>query len=168
MMTIRLATEDDKPRLIEMATRFLLESQYGELFDNAATPLSIGELVTNTLALGAIFLAEIDPRGEDLPRWHERDTCKICAVKLVVGMLAIVALPHPLTGVPIAEEIAWWVEPEHRNSTIGPKLLRSAEQWATTNGANVVKMVAPAGSTVGEFYERLGYRPVETAYIKRV
>lgn len=147
-MTLRLATPADKPRLITMAARFLLESRYGTLFDNKATPATLGELVTNVLALGAIIVAE-----------HETE---------IVGMLAIVVVPHPLTGITYADEIAWWVEPEHRHGLIGPKMLREAEDWATRNGANMVKMVAPAGSSVGNFYKLMGYEAVESAYIKQV
>jgi len=166
-MKIREANLEDSFRLVEMATRFLLESRYGELFSVSATPDSIGELVKNVLQLGAIFVAEVEDGDRELPHWHDRDTCKICKTS-IVGMLAIVILPHPLTGVPYADEIAWWVEPEHRGGLIGPHMLRRAEEWATRNGANVVKMVAPAGSTVGAFYERRGYRAVETAYIKTI
>lgn len=153
-MVLRLATTDDKPRLIEMSARFLLGSPYGAFFDNQATPDSIAVLIDNVLILGAIIVAEIEIVDE-----HRRE---------LVGMLAIVALPHPLTGRKYADEIAWWVEPEHRGGTLGPKMLRAAEDWATRNGANMVKMVAPAGSDVGSFYERIGYSVVETAYIKRI
>lgn len=160
---IRFATEADKPRLIEMATRFLLETQYGRLFDERATPASLSELVTNVLTLGAIVVAEYRPL---MPAIFEDDAAP--AEPKLVGMLAIVAVPHPLTGKIYGEEVCWWVEPEHRHGTLGPKMLREAEDWATRNGANMVKMVAPEGSTVGEFYKHIGYRPVETAFIKSV
>lgn len=157
MATIREATPADKFRLVEMASRFLLESQYGEMFENRATPEKIGALVDQVLQIGAVFVAEV-------PLTHtEEDRFEL------VGMLAIVVVPNLFTGYPVAEEIAWWVEPEHRGKgTIGPKLLRSAEAWATSRGANMVKMVAPAGSAVGFFYERMGYRLAESAFIKSV
>jgi hypothetical protein len=158
-MMIRKATPADKPRLIEMAVRFLLESPYGALFDNQATPDAIGTLVDNVISLGVIIVAEVD-RGGGL--FGSKPDPKL------VGMLAAVALPHPLTGKTCAEEMAWWVEPEHRGGLLGPKMLRVFEEWATRNGANMVKMVAPAGSTVGTFYEHIGYQAVETAFIKRI
>lgn len=162
-MTLREATPADKPRLIEMAVRFLLESRYGELFDEQATPATIATLIDQVLQLGVIIVAEVleAPGPAEIingvpSRWK------------LVGMLAIVVVPHPLTGRTYADEIAWWVEPAHRGGLVGPKMLRSAEQWATTKGANMCKMVAPAGSTVGAFYERMGYQAVETAFIKRI
>lgn len=156
-MTIREATGDDKHRLVEMAARFLLETPYGRLFDDKATPDTIARLIDQVLTFGAIFVAE-----ETGPGRYGRTALKL------TGMLAIVVVPHPLTGRNYAEEIAWWVEPEHRIGRVGPNLLRSAEEWATTKGANMCKMVAPEGSSVGGFYERLGYQPVETAYLKRL
>lgn len=156
MTTIRQATTLDKARLIELATRFLVESRYGALFTDSS-PAQIGTLIDNVLTLGTILVAEVvEDRSNDVREYA------------IVGMLAIVALPHPLAGGTVAEEIAWWVEPEYRGGTLGPKMLREAEDWATRNGAVMVKMVAPAGSTVGNFYERIGYEAVETAYIKPI
>lgn len=154
---IREATLDDAPRLVEMATRFLLETRYGAMFDNRATPVTIGGLVEQVLRFGAIFVAEVT-----VPYADGSSETKL------IGMLAIVVVPHPLTGLAYADEIAWWVEPEHRGGSIGPHILRSAETWARQKGANMVKLVAPAGSRVGTFYERVGYQAVETAFIKTI
>lgn len=86
----------------------------------------------------------------------------------LAGFLALVALPHPLTGQLYGDEIAWWVEPEYRRGRVGPQLLVAAEQWARQMGCQSVKMVAPFKSTVGAFYERCGYTAVETAYAKQL
>jgi len=149
---IRQATTADSYEIVRMTTRFLLSTEYGAMFSADVTPETIGNLIATVLKHGTIFLAELWPEGG--------------GEKQVIGMLAIVVIPHPLTGRTFADEIAWWVDPEHRNGLTGPYLLRSAEDWARQNGANMVKMVAPAGSTVGAFYERRGYRAVETAYLK--
>lgn len=158
---IREATAADKPRIVEMAARFLLESQYGEIFEHRAAPEKIAALVDSVLRIGAIFVAEEGTliEGEFGPEMGPTR---------LAGMLAIVVVPHLFTGLPYGDEIAWWVEPEHRNSRIAYKLLRSAEEWATSRGANMVKMSAPAGSKVGEFYERMGYKAVESAFIKSI
>lgn len=170
MTTIRAATPADRFRLVEMASRFLLESDYGPIFAERSTPEKLGALVDKVLEIGVIFVAE---RQFDIDvatgTPATADTIATMEAVELVGMLAIVILPHLFTGLPFGDEIAWWVEPEHRgNGRIAYKLLRSAEEWATRNGANMVKMSAPAGSTVGAFYERMGYRPVETAFIKSV
>lgn len=196
MLKLRDATVDDTSRVIEMAVRFLLETQYGELFDNATTPDAIGRLISAVLNFGVIivaekvenpeqdrYLAELEAIPDATARAHRvmqmsttqkailnwgDDYGPTKAKRTLVGMLAIVMVPHPLSGKTFAEEIAWWVEPEHRKGLIGPKMLRLAEEWATRNGANMVKMVAPAATSVGMFYERSGYKAVETAYIKTI
>lgn len=162
-MILREATEADTPRVVEMAARFLLDSQYGELFDNATTPAAIGAMVKQCLHFGTIIVAELEA---DDPRWVQGVERTPAAA--LVGMLAILCVPHPFTGRKYADELAWWVEPRHRGGIIGPKMLWAAEDWATRNGANMVKMVAPAGSAVGAFYERSGYKAVESAYIKTI
>lgn len=135
------------PELLRMAEAFAA-TPYGQLFHvtrEAAEGL-IG-LLFNFGDNAAILLAAVD--GVD------------------VGMLAIVASPHPFNGQIYADEVVWWVDPTARGSSLaGPKLLRAAEDWARERNCYMVKMVAPVGSTVGAFYERLGYTAIETAYAK--
>lgn len=142
-MIIRPATPGDRGAVLLMVRHFLDHSLYGALFES---DVDAGGLFDTVLAAGLVLVAD---NGDHL-----------------VGMLAIVALLHPLGGKLYAEEVCWWVEPEHRSGFIGPKMLRSAEDWARRKGCSVVKMVAPHGSTVGDFYGRIGYTPIETAYIK--
>jgi GNAT superfamily N-acetyltransferase len=151
VITIREATEADIFRLIEMTTRFLCSTRYGEWMK--PTPEQIDAFVVNVMKLGVVLVAEASvPEEQRL---------------YLVGMIGIVLLPYPLTGELHADEIAWWVEPEYRNVTVGPKLLWSAERWATTNGAKVCKMVAPSGTDIGTFYARHDYVEVETIFVKR-
>lgn len=144
-MRVRVATADDTARLVEMATRFLAESAYGRLFP--VDEARLAGLVATCMTLGVIFVAEVETG--------------------LVGMLALVQLTDPIAGVEFADEIAWWVEPAHRDSIIGPRLLARAQNWTRTQGLAFLKMVAPAGTTIGEFYARIGFTAVESAYIKR-
>jgi len=144
-MTIREATLADADCLVAMATRFLESTPYGRVFPPAAERLHA--LVATCLTLGVIFVAEV------------RDA-------EVVGMIAVAALEHPFTGDLYADEIAWWVELEHRGGAIGPRLLGAVSSWAQVRGLRFVKLAALAGSDVGAFYERMGYEAVETAYMK--
>ena len=65
----------------------------------------------------------------------------------------------------MAAEAFWWMSPECRGGTTGVRLLRQAEDWARQQGVPYLHMVAP-NSRVAKFYERLGYRPLETHYYK--
>lgn len=144
VIEIRPATAEDVDRLVDMAVRFLASTRYGVLV--TPHPHALGRLIAQVLAIGVIFVAEVNGRVE--------------------AMLALVALPHPISGELYGDELAWWVEPEHRHGSIGPRLLLQAETWARERGARILKMVAPADSTVGNFYKHFGYVEVETAYQK--
>ena len=142
---IREATAADTNRLVEMTTRFLLTTRYGDLIQ--PNPACIRKLIALVLEHGVIFVGET---------WKLE----------LIGMIALTALPHLLTGEPFAEEQAWWVEPEHRGGSLGPRLLAAAEAWSRESGLKMIKVVAPEGGDVGKFYTKLGYHAVETAYVK--
>jgi GNAT superfamily N-acetyltransferase len=141
---IRPATPADAPRLFSMALRFLHETIYARLAP--PEPSAIVALIETVLARGVVFVDERD--GE------------------LIGMLGLAALLHILTGRPYADEIVWWVEPEHRKTRAAYYLLGAGEEWARQNNLSVLKMVAPAGSAIGKFYESRGYELVESAYQK--
>lgn len=144
-MTIREATLEDSARLVEMAIRFLTETPMGEAVPPA--PLKLAQLVLQVLDVGVIFVAEVNGRLE--------------------GFIALVALEHPMSGEAYADELAWWVEPEARSRSIGPRLLSRAEDWCRQNALSFLKMVAPIGSGVATAYLRLGYQEIETSFMKR-
>lgn len=129
-------------------------TDYGDILGDASWS-SISNLIDMVMAHGTVFVVEVDPRTAG-------------ARGELVAMLALALLPHPITGRLYADELCWWVEPRYRRGRIGPKLLRHAETWARQQGASMLKMVAPAGTDVGRFYEAVGYRAVETAYQKRL
>lgn len=152
-MIIREAIAEDTPILLSMAGRFLRATPYGLIFHPTEDQLL--DLLEIVKFRGVILVADI---GDELnPR-------------LVIGMLALVALEHPMRpGELYAEELAWWVEPEHRKGRAGYKMLRRAEAWARHKGCFLVKMVAPilpTGADVGSFYKFMGYTAIETAYQK--
>ena len=147
-MTIREATLDDLPRLLELAEHFHASTIYASLVPWA--PAAVEALMVQVITqqngiVGVVLVATVDNSIE--------------------GMLGLVVLPHPMSGQLCAEELAWWVEPEHRQGTIGPRLLVTGIDWCRQKGAVVLKLVSPSGSTVGTFYKRWGAVEVETAYL---
>jgi GNAT superfamily N-acetyltransferase len=144
-MRIREATTLDHRALVGMALRFLKTVSTYEFLRPSRDHIS--HLVDVVLDAGVILVAEVPDA--------------------VVGAIALIATPHPVNGTPFADEVAWWVEPEHRGGLrAGPYLLGAAEDWALRQGCNMVKMVAPLPSTVGRFLEKRGYRAIEVAYVK--
>jgi len=141
--TIRLATDEDREALVTLGLEFHADSRY-RVFQ--ATRESIGVLFDTVMGTGEVFMAEVDG--------------------VLVGMLAIVMVPVLMSGEMCADEIAWFVRPAYRGGSVGPRLLHAAEEWAMQNHANVIRMVAPEGTDVGLFYERCGYTPIETGWMK--
>jgi GNAT superfamily N-acetyltransferase len=139
--TIRKAQPEDLERIVEMAARFVSETDYGKFVKVNPDRLSrtVVDLVTNPN--GVVFIAE------DAGRAH--------------GMIAAIMYEHPYSGELTSFEIAWWVDPESRGC--GLRLLNEAEDWARSGGAKAMQMVAPT-ERVGELYKTLGYAPVETSF----
>jgi GNAT superfamily N-acetyltransferase len=148
VLTIREATLDDLDRIVELAARFIGQGPYAALLLLAPNRPHLERLVQIILEHGVVLVGEVDGTIE--------------------GMLALTALPHPTTGEPFGDELAWWVNPEVRASRLGPRLLQAAETWCQARGLPWLKMIAPAGTSVGRYYERHGYAPLETAYLKRL
>lgn len=138
---IREATPADTPRLVEMGERFLTETIYrGRVTVNPAQMAATVTLMRGG-EVGKIFVLEINGA--------------------VVGMIGLLIFIHPIAGETTVSEVFWWVEPEHRGG--GLRLLKRAEQWARTQGAVKLMMIAPTAE-VGQLYLRLGYEPLETTY----
>lgn len=143
-MIVRPATPADRGAVIAMASRFIEETAYRAW---PATEEHLGELFDLAHVHGVIFLAE--DQG-----W-------------ILGMLAIVVVPHLLTERLYAEELCWWVNPAVRGGLAAPRLLEAAEQFTRQRGLSCLKMVQPADQpTVGRLYSRRGFRPVEVAFVK--
>lgn len=145
-MKLRSATVEDADDIFALAQRFAAGTDYGAL----VTPNrdAITRLLHWLLKDGAVFVGEVDGH--------------------LVGMLALAIITNPMSGELQGEELAWWVDPAHRKTTLGPRLLHAAELFCATQGITVLRMVAPTGSGVGDHYRKRGYIPVETSYFKRV
>jgi len=86
----------------------------------------------------------------------------------VSGVLMASASEHPFGQVRIAKETLWWIAPESRSAASARFMLDAYETWAREQGCACVGMAALANgsSIVGRMYERRGYRPMETHYLK--
>ena len=84
------------------------------------------------------------------------------------GVLVAVLTPDMVTGDTVAMELFWYVDPDYRG--IGKKLMSAFEQWARDVGANRMVMghPLPCDQSMGQFYMRQMYMPLETHYMKEV
>lgn len=89
---------------------------------------------------------------------------------VLVGVLAGSAHPNLMSGELVAQELFWYVLPEHRGGMDGIRMLRDFETWAADAGAKHIFMAhfhsQQTGESVAALYERLGYKPVETHHLK--
>ena len=140
---IRLATMEDVPRIVAMGVEFLNGSSYQSVFlENADQIRALAERIIGSED-GDVLLS-VNASGS------------------VVGMIAMIAFDHFISGQRAAGEVVYWVEPRERGSS-GVRLLKAAEQWAKAHGAVFIQMIAPTPRTE-MLYERLGYAPIERIF----
>lgn len=85
------------------------------------------------------------------------------------GMLGFLQYPDINDGETVITETFWYVLPQHRGD--GLKLLRKFEDVAKERGAKRVIMghlKALMPEALSHLYTRLGYKELETTYIKDV
>jgi GNAT superfamily N-acetyltransferase len=84
------------------------------------------------------------------------------------GMLAALCFPiYFNANALVVQELFWWVDPAKRGNGIARKMLKEAERWAREKGAVAMHMIALASNeSVGEMYERHGYKPLERVYVR--
>jgi GNAT superfamily N-acetyltransferase len=66
----------------------------------------------------------------------------------------------------VADNDIFWLASEHRNSRIGIKLLRTAEQYAREAGCNKILMKEKIHVSLGRLFQFLGYREIERLHAK--
>lgn len=141
--TIREATLDDAPRVVEMGRRFLANGPYKDQLDNPAQADHFAKFMIAS-PNAKVLVAEQEGR--------------------VIGVLAFLLFPHCFTGQMTANELIWYVEPEARKGGISVRLMQAAQTLAKACGAVRMQFTAPTAE-VGKLYERFfGYHQVEVSY----
>lgn len=142
---IRIATQEDIPRIIELGSRSLQDGPYAGIIRDV--PAQAEYCAHEVMGKGRILLGEEDGK--------------------VVGMLGFVVANHHFSGQRYAAELAWYVLPEHRKGGPGLKLLWEAEKQAKEMGAETFIFTAP-NEDVSALYSRFGYKKLEVAYKKEL
>lgn len=146
-MHVRHATADDRAGVIVCARQFehleTSDAHVGQLFDLA-------------LACDGMFVAIDDGLiGRRSP-----------TTTGVIGFCCALILPHPFAGFPYCDVVALFVQPSHRQTRAGFRLLRLLLRWCSTQPLDMVKMSAPLDSQLGMILHRAGFTAVETVYLK--
>jgi GNAT superfamily N-acetyltransferase len=136
-----MASEEELNYIIEAAGRFYAEAGF-EYPDNVREyyeSLNINPLIFTVVDTGKGF---------------------------IVGMIAPSFLePDKLA----CTELAWYVEPEYRGTSVAIKLMKRYEKKAIESRCDIVTMVALNSlnpDKVGAIYKKMGYNTLEHHYIK--
>jgi GNAT superfamily N-acetyltransferase len=148
-MNIRLATVEDAAVLTAMGRDFLQYSEYRNL---QVTDEEIQAGIAGVIANEMSFVAEIDGQ--------------------IVGfILGIIGPMWFVQRVRIAVELAWWVDPAHRNTTAGVRLIKAFESHATNMGVQYIAMsdlVVQGDTPVAKLLGRMGYSVTERMHTKEI
>lgn len=74
-------------------------------------------------------------------------------------ILALVSI-SPFAPVKVADELIWWVEPEHRGGGWGAQLFKSYEDWAVGQGVAMVGASCFDDATAAWLAQQ-GYHPLD-------
>lgn len=101
---------------------------------------------------------------------HHLDSTDACCIVLDVdgvaqGILMAVAFDHPFGAGRWAKETVWFVAEAHRGRG-AVRMLDAYEAWAKEQGCVVIGMASLASNDVSALYERRGYAPAETHFLK--
>jgi len=143
---IRTATPDDFDQILDMASRFWLETQFTEPFERDHTVNMV------QMAYDHGLLAVVEIEGQ--------------CVGFCAGIKSFIL---GSTKALCATELAWWLNHEHRSGKNGVALLLFMEGLVKEQGIKYWTMVSMQSSmpeVVGRMYEKLGYVHSETCYTK--
>jgi hypothetical protein len=146
-MTLRLATHEDMPTILEMAEKFAASSPYGEFPQETEKLTALIEGLLRDRNKGIIILYLVDGKPE--------------------GMIAGVLTEMVFSREGTTQELMWWVNPGHRTRK-SLSLKEAYEYWAKRVGAKYIMMSEPGDDKVARYYERTGYRLTERAHLKVV
>ena len=88
---------------------------------------------------------------------------------VIIGMLACIISEFLFSHKRVANELAWYVDKEHRGGTKALRLIKTYEDWAKSKGANIISMSDLSQlQELGGLYKRLGYHLSESSYSKEI
>jgi GNAT superfamily N-acetyltransferase len=147
---LKIATWDDYVHIKTMCLNFAQASPYADVeIDKEKMEELISDILEGDGTKSIIILGVVD----DKP----------------VAMMA--ASEMLLNRQFIAQEVIFWVEPEHRGSRLALKLMEAYEFWAKKVGCSFTQMSlveTEQAQKIARLYERKGYAPIERGFLKRV
>lgn len=89
----------------------------------------------------------------------------------VVGALIAIVSDIPISDFMFAQELMFWVDPEHRNGKTASKLISNYVEWSKAKGCKFIRLSEldkVLEGKAGLLFKRKGFKPIETAYVMEV
>lgn len=135
---IRNAHAGDHDAVVGMMVAYVERTPYAEVYVDPAEHASV--LFAASLGQGVLLVDEV--------------------AGVVMG--ALVVLVTPYMGSVIAEEVGWW----HPSPRVLLELLDVAQCQVVQKGATVLKVSAPSWTSLGRYFKRRGFAPLEVVYTR--
>lgn len=150
-MSVREATLDDLPYIINLAGQMHAESRYRR---TTFLPARLGHVAAGLIASPDGFAVVAEKDGE-----------------IIGTMLAQVMREPWFAAEPVAYEYGVYVTPEHRGNHAAARMVRMFDTWAQERGAVLIDLGISTGindERTGAFYARLGFTLAGFLYSKEV
>lgn len=105
------------------------------------------------------------PHADLLFRQHLERGLVLVAGSPAQGVLMAGAFEHPFGAGKYAKETVWYIAPSARGRS-ALQMLDAYEAWAREQGCTTIGMASLATNDVSKLYERRGYAPAETHFVK--
>jgi len=87
----------------------------------------------------------------------------------IIGFVAGIVYQHLFSQDKTADELAWFVDKDHRGGSGAIRLLKTYEQWAIDQGVSCVTMSQIEDlADLSKLYNKLGYRKIEATFQKEI
>lgn len=143
-MGVRIASLEDKDIVLMLCGKFREESQYKE-FVNPERLNQLAEFFLNGSIRDQIIFLYDD-----------------------IGILVAMRNRFIYGTEYGATELAWFVEKEHRSSSVGSELMEAFETWAKRMDCKYTVMTSSLDERVDKFYQKSGYKLYERSYFKEI
>lgn len=133
-----------------------------------ATPedrLAVIHLLKESHAAAGFTFQFSTPHADVLFRTHMERGLVLVAGTPAQGVLMAATFEHPFGAGKWAKETVWYIAPSARGRS-ALQMLDAYEAWARELGCTTIGMASLATNDVSKLYERRGYAPAETHFVK--
>lgn len=127
--------------------------------------LSVIGLMKDAHAAAGFTFPFSAPHADLLFRQHLERGLVLVAGDLAQGVLMAMTFEHPFGAGKWAKETLFYIAPQARGRA-AIKMLDAYEAWAREQGCATIGMASLASNDVSRIYERRGYAPAETHFVK--